>query len=270
MMTIYMSSVGLVTPGMPNWKVGQQVLSGHIPLCAEPLQRYKPQMLPPNERRRATELVRMAFRACEDAVYSIQQDLSTIASVFATSGGDYQIVDQICRTLKTAEHAVSPTQFHNSVHNAAAGYWSIATGSHAPSVCLAGYDTTFATGLLEAASFIMVEKLTTLYTAYDMIPPSPLSGKRAITAPFAVALLLTPEQNAETIARLELSLIHEVSSNDPLSSVTLSSEMRELVGSNPAAQSIPLLKALTQRSVNTVGFTTNGKQHIKIIVTPLG
>ncbi len=41
-----------------------------------------------------------------------------------------------------------PTQFHNSVHNAVAGYWSIATKSTQPMTCLAAHDHSFAAGLL--------------------------------------------------------------------------------------------------------------------------
>ena len=48
------------------------------------------------------------------------------------------------------DQPVSPTQFHNSVHNTAAGYWSIATGSQQPTTCLACHDATAAAALLKA------------------------------------------------------------------------------------------------------------------------
>ncbi len=266
MITVYINSVGLATPGIENWKTGQQVLCNVIPFKPEPLPCYKPPRLPANERRRATELIRLAFRACEDAIHSTQQNLNTMASVFATSGGDYQIFDQICRTLKNTDHAVSPTQFHNSVHNAAAGYWSIATKSCAPSICVAGYDATFTIGLIEAASFTATEKLTTLFIAYDITPPFPLSEKRGIKNPFAVAFLLTPQANAETFAKLDLSLVsHAETSPSPM---TFSREINELIKSNPAARAIPLLKALTQRSRCTLALATNGSQYLRVIVTP--
>ena len=49
---------------------------------------------------------------------------------------------------KAPNGTISPTQFHNSVHNAAAGYWHIAAGSAAPSLSVGGHDGAFAAGLL--------------------------------------------------------------------------------------------------------------------------
>ena len=50
-----------------------------------------------------------------------------------------------------APTTLSPTRFHNSVHNAAAGYWSIATGCHQPYSALGAGRYTFANGLFAAA-----------------------------------------------------------------------------------------------------------------------
>ena len=50
-------------------------------------------------------------------------------TVFTSSSGDGDNVHEICETLAAADRQVSPTRFHNSVHNAPAGYWSIATRS---------------------------------------------------------------------------------------------------------------------------------------------
>ena len=80
-----------------------------------------------------------------------------IATVFASCGGDGPITHQICEVLAGPDRAVSPTAFHNSVHNAPAGYWSIATRSRAPSTSLCGHDGSFAAGLLEAATQVLAE-----------------------------------------------------------------------------------------------------------------
>ena len=55
-------------------------------------------------------------------------DPATLPSVFASTHGDLAITDYMCETLATDPTAVSPTKFHNSVHNAAAGYWTIGYG----------------------------------------------------------------------------------------------------------------------------------------------
>ena len=76
-------------------------------------------------------------------------------SLHPTETGD--ITHQICEALARPEREVSPTSFHNSVHNAPAGYWSIATGSRLASTSICAYDVSFAAGLLEAAAYATVE-----------------------------------------------------------------------------------------------------------------
>ena len=66
---------------------------------------------------------RVATAACEAA----QRDAAVAATVFTSSGGDGDNCHAICETLATTDRLISPTRFHNSVHNAPAGYWSIAT-----------------------------------------------------------------------------------------------------------------------------------------------
>jgi hypothetical protein len=48
--------------------------------------------------------------------------------------------------------ALSPTRFHHSVHNAASGYWAMASHSMAASTALSAFQNSFAAGLLEAAT----------------------------------------------------------------------------------------------------------------------
>ena len=56
-------------------------------------------------------------------------DPADLAVVFSTAMSDMRTNDYMCRVLVDTPGAVSPTKFHNSVNNAATGYWSIATGS---------------------------------------------------------------------------------------------------------------------------------------------
>ncbi len=240
MIKVYINAVGLAAPGLEGWAKGRRVLAGEQPYFPQPLDRYKPRLLPPNERRRATEVVRLAFRACEDAIDSSNLEPSTLAGVFSSSCGDYPIVDQICRALREPQRAVSPTQFHNSVHNAAAGYWSIATGSRAPSTSLAGYDGSFSAGLLEAATQVALEEVSALLAVYDTPPPQPLFAKQPIQNPFAVTLVLTAEPGDTSLACLTLYPSDESKEEsrmkeDDLDAVRLG---------NPAARSLPLLEAL--------------------------
>ena len=113
-------------------------------------------------------------------------------TVFTSSGGDGQNCHEICQALASAERQLSPTRFHNSVHNAAAGYWGIATGATAASNALCAYDASFAAGLLEALIQVAVERTAVLLIAYDASYPEPLRSVRPIPDAFGVALVLAP------------------------------------------------------------------------------
>lgn len=263
MIEIYLDAIGLAAPGLPGWEDSQPVLRGQQPWQPQPLARYKPQRLPRNEARRATELVRLAFRVCEDLAEQTDNDLSQCASVFSSSGGDYPVVDHICRAVNESGRPVSPTQFHNSVHNAAAGYWSIATGCQAPSTSLAAYDDSFAAGLLEAAIQCSEDRQTTLLASYDVCPPEPLQAKRPITEPFGCALLLSPEASAESRASLRLTAIPPADNSLPRQA-----DLAVLWHANPAARSLPLLELLACGQAGSFTLSTEHGPALLIEVTP--
>ena len=82
-----------------------------------------------------------------EAVAASGLDASGLVSVFSSSGADGDNCHAICETLAGTDRQISPTRFHNSVHNAPSGYWGIATGAMAPSTSICTYDATFGAGL---------------------------------------------------------------------------------------------------------------------------
>jgi Beta-ketoacyl synthase, N-terminal domain len=258
MTNAYIHSIGVAAPGMPNWEHASKILSGEIDYQFFELDKYKPELLPPNERRRATEMVRLAFRICEEAASRSSIQMSECASVFASSDGDYFIIDQICRTLCTAEKMVSPTQFHNSVHNSAAGYWSIAAQSRLASTSISALDDSFIVGLAEAMSFCQQEQQPVLFAAYDISPPEPLLEKRKVLHDFGIAFLLTPTPDSKTLAKLDISTTSqtiETQSNPQLAF------LRE---TNPAARSLPLLENLSLKKTADIFFNIDSGSTYKV------
>ena len=83
--------------------------------------------------------VRLAIAAGTEALAQAGRDPAEMAMVFAASGGDGETIHEILAVLATEQREVSPTRFHNSVHNAPSGYWALATGSRAPSISLSAY-----------------------------------------------------------------------------------------------------------------------------------
>ena len=250
-------AVGLVTPGMVTWREGASVLRGAVPFQPQPLPPYKLTLLPANERRRATPLIQLALRAVEDCL-GARDDAGDLASVFASSGGDMGNLHILCEQLARDGKAISPTAFHNSVHNAVAGYWSIGGQARAASVSLSAHDATFVAGLLEALALVAERAAPVLYVAYDVAVAPPMSGKRPVTPDFAVALLLAP-----TAALL---LAPAVALGDP--PATLRVEAVELTAAgettlidtpfealrlgNPAARAVPLLRLLAAGAAGSI------------------
>ena len=149
--------VGLLAPGLPSWKRGRAILNGETAYQYDAMPPFDIGPLPPNERRRTTNVVRLSLHVAREAIAEAPVDPADLYSVFSCSGGDTETLDKICSALTLPERPVSPNQFHNSVHNAPAGYWAIATGSRNPSTSLSAYDTSFSAGLLEAISLVLVE-----------------------------------------------------------------------------------------------------------------
>lgn len=239
MKPVYLLALGVVAPGMPTWGDCRAVLRGEAAYQPAALSVAGSQLLPANERRRAPLAVRLAFAAAEDCMREQAVGAADCATVFASSDADTPIIHRICAALAEPNRIISPTDFHNCVHNAAAGYWSIAVGSQRPSCSLSGHDGSFASGLLEAAALAHGDGETVLLVAYDIPPPEPLLGVRPILQPFATALLLSAQPSAGAFA-LELSL------GDAAISACAAPALEQLRQENPAARALPLLTAIAQ------------------------
>lgn len=201
---IHVEGIGLWSPQLADFAALKTVLDGGTP--AAPPARPAAATLPPNERRRAPESVLLAIEVAGQAVAMSGYDAATLACVFASSHGDQPVTDYMCATLAQAPMEMSPTRFHNSVHNAAVGYWTIATGCHQPSTAIAAMRASFGAGLLEAASLVACEQRPVLLVGSDTRGSGPLSEVTDCEQPFACALVLSPEPTEHTLATLELSL----------------------------------------------------------------
>jgi hypothetical protein len=231
-------AIGLLGPGITGWPQGCAALRGSAPYRAQPTLIPASVTLPPAERRRAARVVNLALAVGHEASAGADVDLTTLPTVFASSVGDTNNCHELLQTLATADRQVSPTRFHNSVHNAAAGYWSIATRDTASYTMVSAYDGSFAAGLVEALSLVATYRSRVMLVAYDMDYPSPLREKRPIVDAFAVALLLRPAPAPGGLVRLACSLSSE-------SAATMSRpEFESLRVSAPAARALPLLESI--------------------------
>jgi hypothetical protein len=237
-LSAYIGGIGVLGPGLHNWPHAAAVLSGKQPYLPAPTVLPTPAMLPPAERRRTGRVVKLALAVGLEATASADADPTSLPSVFSASGSDGHICHEICQALALSNREVSPTRFSNSVHNVAAGYWSIATGSMTESNVLCAFDASFVAGLLDALTQVAVDRQSVLLVAYDSEYPAPLHAKRPIPDALGVAMVLTPERNATSIATIDLTLTDETGDHmaDP--------QLEALRGAIPAARSLPLLRLL--------------------------
>ena len=208
------------------------MLSEQSTFDPQPVARPSVALLPPAERRRCALTVAWALAVAQEAVVTSELDAGAFAVVFVSSDGDGDIVHRLCSALAAPGAAVSPTDFHNSVHNAATGYWSIGAHSTAPSTALCAYDGSFAAGLLEAACLVATEARPVLLVAVDLPYPPPLGVHRPVRHGFAAALAL------QRGSRLEVSW----SGGE---ATALPAKLAGFAG-NAAAACLPLLAALAR------------------------
>ena len=239
-LTAYLDGIGLIGPGLDNWPMARPILAGTAPYESRPLTVAAPLSLPPAERRRTGLAIKVALAVAQEACATGQLDARQLAAVFSSSGADNDNCDARCKVLASDDRHISPTRFHNSVHNAPAGYWGIASGAMTPATVLCAHDGSFGAGLLEALTQVAVEGRVTLLVTYDMPYPEPLHAKRPLPSAFGIALALSPQRSAQSLARIELSL------TDDAPDMLAEPELEMLRRAIPCARGLPLLQAVAR------------------------
>jgi hypothetical protein len=204
-------------------------------------------LIPITIRRRTALSTRMAITAATMACRQAQTDRSQLTSIFVSLGGEIQITDTLCRLLPDKTALLSPTQFHNSVHNTTAGYWGILNHCQQPSTAIAANDDGFAMGLLEAWSQLQ-QTTELLLVCYDELWPQYLAPPIGSHA-FACAFVLTTHNDA-AYPSISVPKITKLSD-------ALNPNWRELVKKSPATAAIPLLQAIKQQQNESLPLNIN-------------
>ena len=231
--------VGLLGPGLPGWAASQAVLAGEAAWQEAAVVLPPPGILSATERRRTSPAVRLALAVATEAAAASGLPPESLRTVFGSGNGDGLTVGAILEELSRPECLVSPTQFHNSVHNAAAGYWSIGVGSQRPATCLGCHDWTFGASLMKAVAECETEGEPVLLCVYDVPMPPPISAHRPTAGLFGAGLVLAPDGPGP---RLRLRWEAEPARDTEPRCCAL----RGLATNNPAARSLRLLEGLAR------------------------
>ena len=257
MMELSVLGCAVRAPGFPDWTTARRVLGGTARYDRDAVRASTPASLPPNEQRRlpatAREALGVGIEALADAGID---DASAVATVFTSCGSDGEITHQICDALARTPPQMSPTRFHNSVHNAPGGYWSIAFATHAPSTSLCAFEASFAAGLVEAGAQALAEQRRVLLIAYDLPYPTPLSSLWNVSMPFSVALVVAPPSPGKRTIGIAIAG-KRIESSWPEG---VPSELR----TNPAAASLPLLALLARDEPGRVVLPYTGDNAVEV------
>ena len=251
MIGVSVTGVSVRAPGLGAWAQAGPILAGEVPHDGQAsLELPAPALLSPNERRRAGLPVRLALSVCEEASVMAGHAPGALAGIFGSSNGDGAVVHELLSTLASPEPALSPTRFHNSVHNAVAGYWSIATHSAAPVTCLGCHDATFAASLLKAGAEAASTGAPVLLCVYDAPMQLPLGALRTTSIGFAAAFVLSPGE-PDRLAWLRLDFVPGAIPSEPEPSQPA---LGVLWRANPVARALVLLEAIAQRRAAAFAF----------------
>lgn len=227
---------------------------------AEPV----PELLPARESRRAPLLVRLALEVAAQTCRENNLSTTDVMSVFASAMGDTDITDYMCRTLAGASPMLSPTRFHNSVHNASSGYWSIGANNRLASTAVAAEADSFAAGMLEAATLAAGSRAPVLLVAHDVPAPHALQSVSTSRQAFAAGILLAAERVAPDWRAVRFGCRERRTETGASYAAWLETLRKE----NAAAASIALLAALARGGPFSIELPLGAST--SIVLEPVG
>ena len=258
------TGLGFWSPALPGWPIARDVLLGIAVPPAGPPARVAARLLAPTERRRASDTIAIALEVAASACEMAKTDPCSLPSIFASTHGDLPINDYMCSTLVSSPLLCSPTKFHNSVHNAASGYWTIGTGCVKQSTALTAWMHTFANGLLEALVQATADDTPVLFVAYDVAARGPLIAISPSAGLLAVALILDPHPAAgDPRPRLSCRIESAPLIGDPH---PVPPRWADILPENAMRQCLPLFAALARGADSSVLFALSAGCRLAVAV----
>ena len=252
-------SVGAWGGFFENWNALQALLNnGELP--EKKAKGPKPAVIPANERRRAPLPVRLAVESSLQATDNAGVAPDQLTCVFDSSLGDTELTDYMCKVLASDNKELSPTKFHSSVHNAAAGYWTISTKTMSAANSVAGFENSVSLTLLEAMVQCESEGVPMLVTFYDAPVSKVLEPLLHNQEAFAFSLVLYPSHSDVDGRPLSAT----IENTQPGASPTLVSQsdyIQSLYEQNPCARILCLAELL--------GTSPEGSEQTASINMPL-
>lgn len=255
------AGVAFWAPTLPGWPLARAAMRGEAAPQDPPARRPAPELLPPAERRRAPDSVALALEAASAAVAASGLDPKTLPSVFVSAHGDLAINDHLCSTLANTPTLISPTKFHNSVLNAAAGYWTMGVGCHEASTALTAFEHSFANGLLTAAAQSLADERPVLLVGFDVPVAGALRSVTRSEGLLAVALVLSPDMSGQHSAAFDAVL----QPREPASAAPAPrSPAAQALAGNALADALPFFEALARGDTPALALPLSSRQSLSL------
>ncbi len=198
----HLHAASVLAPGMSSLAQLRSICrNNHFPMPAEALQLPSPEMLPANERRRASQVVRLTQACIQQVLKDCPFPVESLRSVFATDEGTGEICQQVLQAVSTTRQ-VSPLVFSNSVQNAPSGYFSISWRNRQSSTVVSLGLESFASGLLCAVTEAITCKQPILLVAYDPAMTAPMDELLAIREATSTAWIISSGAKSDSTSVL--------------------------------------------------------------------
>jgi hypothetical protein len=248
-------------PTLPGWPLARAALRGEAAPQDPPARRPAPELLPPAERRRAPDSVALALEAASAAVAASGLAPQSLPSVFVSAHGDLAISDHLCSMLASTPTLISPTRFHNSVLNAAAGYWTMGVGCHEASTALTAFEHSFANGLLIAATQCLADERPVLLVGFDVPAAGALRSVTRSEGLLAVALVLSTDMSGQRIASFDAALGPRTEGS---AAPAPSSPAAQSLAGNALADALPFFEALARDDTPALILPLSPRQSLSL------
>jgi hypothetical protein len=266
-LSAYLRGVGLWTPAHPHFQAWLAAGAPDDLTAPEQGKRALPaaELLHPRLRRRTSVLTRASVTALEAAVAQGGAQLGAVRLILVSSFGEIETTVELLAQLAEPQGPVSPTKFHNSVHNTATGYMSIASGNAGEATALAGGPHNLEIGLLELFSGLAIDGGDAVLLLAEERIPAPFERPDADPT-FAVALHFGAEparawHGASLDLRVGLAAVNAADAGPALPIGALASMVSPTVALlraiaeriDPASQAGPLTVPLAPAAAAGVG-----------------
>ncbi len=263
-------TAGFASPLAPDLDAFSVLLGGgHIQAAPN----WNPTLacLTAREARRLSPHTRLALSVAEQVAPALPEDAGW---VFASSSGEGETLQVILEAISRPDLLIQPLRFQNSVHNAAAGQWTIAARRQGPATSIAAYDETVGVGLLKALMQVALEQRAVGLIMFDGPLPPPLHEKRPVDCAMALAMALAPASTAASgdLAVIEGRLVDEVP--EPLEPPDNASAGCFAETGNPIAAAVPLLSAIigagsAAATAHVIRLGVGGSRALHVSVEPV-